>query len=186
MIQWVGLPGATRRALPSPDLPVIGRLERVKVELQRADVIGRIQGDLSLLRAPFIQSLGPKWSQLVRQGQARRAADRAVIFQQGEPGESLLFVLGGAVRLLSRKATDTVELGLAHAGDVVGELEVMNGAGPRSMSAFAAGPVEFLEIPHGALLVSAQLPRALEAFLRGLSAERRKALDEMTDFLNRW
>jgi hypothetical protein len=114
----------------------------LKIELQRADVTGRISKDLVLATSPLVKALGPAWPEFFKKGQAKRANDRALLFQQGDHGSSLLFLLSGHVRLAARKEADTVELGLAHAGDVVGEAEVLHGAGPRTMSAVANGQVE--------------------------------------------
>lgn len=159
----------------------------VKVELLRPDVTGRVETDPVLSGTTLVKTLGPRWRDVLKQGHAKRAIDRAVLFQQGDPGTSLLFVLSGHVRLFARKDADTVELGLAHVGDVVGEGEALSGKGPRAMSAVASGLVEVLELERAPLFSLGQpIGRALEQWLSGLSATRRKALDEMTDFMNRW
>ncbi|MCU0702049.1 MAG: cyclic nucleotide-binding domain-containing protein [Myxococcaceae bacterium] len=159
----------------------------LKVELQKADVAGRVAADVVLQRAELAAVLGARFPAVLKAGSARRAADRAVLFQQGDPGDALLFLLSGDVRLVARKDTDTVELGLAHRGDVVGEWEVLDGHGPRQVTAIATGVVEFVELSRTSLLeATGALPKALEAFLASRRAERRKALDDMTDFLNRW
>jgi CRP-like cAMP-binding protein len=159
----------------------------LKVELQKADVAARVAADVVLQRADFVTVLGSRFGEVIKAGSPRRAADRAVLFQQGDAGDALLFLLAGDVRLVARKDTDTVELGLAHRGDVVGEWEVLDGHGPRHVTAIAAGVVEFVELPRAALLdAGGALPEALVALLAARRAERRKALDEMTDFLNRW
>jgi CRP-like cAMP-binding protein len=159
----------------------------LKVELQKADVAGRVASDVVLQRAELVAVMGPRFGEVVRTGSARRAADRAVLFQQGDAGDALVFLLSGDVRLVARRDTDTVELGLAHRGDVVGEWEVLEGHGPRQVTAIATGVVEFVELPRASLLdAGGALPSALKAFLESRRAERRKALDDMTDFLNRW
>lgn len=159
----------------------------VKVELVRADVTGRVAQDPVLAGTRLVKTLGPRWRDVLKQGQAKRAADRAVIFQQGDQGASLVFVLSGHVRLFARRDTDTVELGLAHTGDVVGEGEALAGRGPRAMSAVASGVVELLEVERAHLFSLGQpVGRALEQWLGEVKAHRLKALDEMTDFLNRW
>ena len=159
----------------------------VKVELQRADVTGRISREPRLSDSVLVKTLGSDWERVLRAGQAKRAAARAVIFQQQDPGDTLLFVLSGTVRLFARKATDTVELGIAHAGDVVGEAEALAGQGRRAMSAVANEIVEFVELPRAVLSgVGPKTTQAIEKWLKALHAERLKALDEMTGFLNRW
>jgi CRP-like cAMP-binding protein len=159
----------------------------VRVELQRADMTGRISQDAKLVGSALVKTLGSDWQGVLRAGQAKRAVACTVLFQQGDPGETLLFLLSGAVRLFARKATDTVELGVAHAGDVLGEAEVIAPQGRRAMSAVANEVVEFVELPREALFgAGPKTTQALERWLKALHAERLKALDEMTDFLNRW
>jgi CRP-like cAMP-binding protein len=158
----------------------------VKVELQRANAVARVGAEVRLSSAPFIKRLAGRWQEVLGQGTPRRATGRTILFQQGDDGHSLLFVLQGEVRVFARKSTDTVELGLAQAGDVVGEGEVLAGQGPRAMSAVAQGPVEFVELPREALLEAGALDASLETWLAERRADRVKALDEMTEFLNRW
>ena len=159
----------------------------VKVELQRADVTGRISRDAKLSGSSLVKTLGNDWQRVLRAGLAKRAAARTVLFQQGDPGDSLLFVLSGSVRLFARKATDTVELGVTHAGDVLGEADAVAGHGRRAMSAVANDVVEFVELPRDALFaVGPKTTQALEVWLSAVHTERLKSLDEMTDFLNRW
>jgi len=155
----------------------------LKVDLQRADVTERVSRDSSLFRSPLVDTLGSEWREVFKRGHAKRAAARVVLFQQGDEGDSLLFVLSGAVRLFARKASDTVELGVAHPGDVIGE--AAGAEGRRAMSAVANELVEFVELPR-AVLQEAGAAEALERWLSALHSERLKALDEMTDFLNRW
>ncbi|MCA3014830.1 MAG: cyclic nucleotide-binding domain-containing protein [Myxococcaceae bacterium] len=159
----------------------------LKVELKKADVVGRVAGDVVLQRSELVTLLGRRFDDVARAGSARRAADRATLFQQGEAGDSLVFILSGSVRLVGRRDADAVELGLVHRGDVVGEFEVLDGKGPRQVTAVATGVVEFVDLSRASLLDAAgKLPQALERFLAARRAERRKALDDMTDFLNRW
>lgn len=158
----------------------------VKVELQRADVVGRVERDPLLARSQLVATLGPGWRDALRTGRAKRAAPRAVLFQQGDAGEALLFLLSGSVRLFARKDTDTVELGAAHAGEVVGECEALARRGPRVMTAMANEVVEFVELSPAALFAVPARAAQLTALFTSLRTERLKALDEMTDFLNRW
>lgn len=153
----------------------------LKIELQRADVVGRIERDRVLVGAEFIRLLGPSWRALVEQGRAKRAPDHAVVFQQGDGGDSISFVLSGAVNLFARRDADTVELGSVQAGSVFG---CGDAGAPRWCSAVANGTCEFLEFERVALLTPSR-PGLIELISR-LHLERRKALDEMADFMNRW
>jgi hypothetical protein len=73
-----------------------------------------------------------------------------------------------------------------HAGEVLGEGEVLAGDGGRRCSAVAQGQVDVIELTRAALLVDGKLPAGLAAMLKTVQTGRMKALDEMSDFLNRW
>lgn len=157
----------------------------VKVKLERANAAELIASKPELSGSHFIKALGPAAKALVASAVMRRFQDKAVLMQQGDGARSLFFVLAGDVRLFARRDTDSVELGIAHAGDVLGESSVLSDE-PRRFSAVALGQVDVLELPREALLVSGKLPPALSTMLEGVKKHRMKALDEMSDFLNRW
>lgn len=156
----------------------------VKVELKRANALELIAANPDLAGAPLIKALG-KSSRALTGAVIRRFSDKAVLMQQGEAERSLFFVLAGDVRLFARRDTDSAELGVAHVGDVLGEGEVLT-EGKRRCSAVAQGQVDVLELPHAALLVDGKLQPALVTMLEAVKKRRMKALDEMSDFLNRW
>lgn len=158
----------------------------VKVGLKRADPAEVVASRRELMASPFIRALGGTATPTLQQGTLRRFADKAVLMQQNEAGDSLFFVLTGDVRLFARRDADSAELGVAHAGEVLGEAEVLSGAGKRSCSAVAQGAVDVLELPRTALLVGGKLSPGLAALLGEVQGKRTKALDEMSDFLNRW
>lgn len=153
-----------------------------KVELKRADPAEVILKDSYLASTPAVKALGSA----VSKGTLKRIADKVVVLQQGEPGTSLFFVIAGEVRLFARKDRDSAELGVARRGEVLGEGEVLDGAPTRKCSAVAQGPIEVIELPREALLTGGRLSPALETLLRQVHQHRMKALDEMSDFLNRW
>ncbi len=154
----------------------------VKVELKRADAAELIAQDPVLSSAPIARLLS---AAVIGKGTLRRFPDKVVLMQQGDAGHSLFLVMKGGVRLFARRDRDSAELGIAHPGEVLGEGEVLDGQG-RQCSAIAQGAVDVLELPREALLVGGQVPPALAALLREVHSRRMKALDEMSDFLNRW
>ncbi|MBS1149062.1 MAG: cyclic nucleotide-binding protein [Myxococcaceae bacterium] len=158
----------------------------VKLALKRADLNELIRTDEVLRTAPLFKALGRKTEPLLQAGIARRYPHQTVLFQQGEPGNSLFLVLRGEVRLSGRKGSDVVELGAASRGQVFGELEVISGAALRGSSAVSQGEVEAAEFPRQGLLERGALLVELAGFLRPISEARLKALSEMTDFMNRW
>lgn len=158
----------------------------VKVELKRADAAELVASHPLLAGSALMKALGPSRATLLSCAIIRRFPDKVVLMQQGEAGQSLFFVLAGDVRLFARRDTDSAELGVAHAGDVLGEGEVLRGEGGRRCSAVAQGQVEVLELARAALLVDGKLPAPVVAMLKDVERGRMKALDEMSDFLNRW
>ncbi|MFZ5441931.1 MAG: Crp/Fnr family transcriptional regulator [Myxococcota bacterium] len=154
----------------------------LKVELKRVTVPELVSADPVLAASPAVKLLGVP---LLSQGTLRRFADRSVLMQQGEEGDSLFVVLVGEVRVLARRDHDSVELGVAQRGDVVGVSEARAG-GARRCSVVAQGQVDVVELPRALLLSGATLPPALDAFLSHEERRRAQALDEMSDFLNRW
>lgn len=163
----------------------LGRVDRpLKIELQRADVIGWIERDRILVGCELIRLLGPGWRAVVSLGRPKRAPDRAVVFQQGDPTDSVCLVLSGTMRIVARRDSDLVELGTVHPGELFGVGEASK---PRWCSAVAAGACEFQEFDRRVLLDPTRpASRAISQVVDRLYAERRKALDELTDFMNRW
>jgi CRP-like cAMP-binding protein len=158
----------------------------VKVELKRADAAELIASRPELSGAPLMKAFGASAPAMLARSVIRRFPDKVVLMQQGEEGVSLFFVMAGDVRLFARRDTDSAELGVAHAGEVLGEGEVLAGEGGRRCSAVAQGQVEVLELPRASLLIDGKIPPALAALLKNVQTGRMKALDEMSDFLNRW
>ena len=157
----------------------------LKVALKRADV-GELLADALLVSSPLVKWFGGPKAEVFKAGALRRFLDGAVLFQVGDAGHSLFFVIAGEARLFARRDTEMVDLGLARKGDVVGEAEVLSGQAKRGSSAIAHGPVDVLELQRELLLRQNELPPPLAKWLDSVSTQRRKALDEMSDFLNRW
>ncbi len=151
----------------------------VKVALKRVDLCELVQAHELLRMAPFVRAMGVKAEALLKAGVARRYPDGAALFQQGDAGQSLFFVLRGEVRLSALSAGEAVELEIALPGAVCGETEVLSGAPIRTSSAVAQGEVDAAEFPRESL-------GELAGFLRPIQEGRRKALNEMTHFMNRW
>jgi CRP-like cAMP-binding protein len=157
----------------------------VKVTLKRADNCELVHSDEVLKTAGLVKALGTKADAVLTIGVARRYPDRAVLFQQGDAGTSLFFVLRGEVRLSARKGADMVELGAARRGDVFGESEILSGAPLRTTSAVAQGDLDAVEIPREALLVDGLLPWEMAELLRPIKEARVRSLSDMTDFMGR-
>lgn len=148
----------------------------VRVELKRANAAEVAESDEVLRELPVVKALDVK---VLEQGVLRRFAPQAVVWQQGDEGETMLLVVAGSARILARRDTDNAEIGTAQKGDVLGESEALGGT-RRKYSVVVLQQLDVIEVPR--FTVSP----ALTAVLQGFASTRGKALDELSDFLNRW
>jgi len=161
----------------------------LKIELKRADGAQLVKEDAVLKASELVTALGSTADAVLRSGTALRFAAKSKLFEQGHAGHSVFFVIRGDVRLAARNegSDDSFDLGLVHAGEFVGEAEVLAGGGMRAFSALADNPVEALELARASLTsAQGQLPRDLMMLFERARKRRQASLDEMNDFLNRW
>ncbi len=105
-------------------------------ELRRRDFLRT--WDL-VARVPFFQHLGAAAiADVVRLLQSRDVARGAVLFREGQPGDSMYFVVAGEVTVEVRPTP--IVLG---PGSFVGEMALLFGA-PRSATVFVSKPSQFL------------------------------------------
>jgi CRP-like cAMP-binding protein len=151
----------------------------LKSEVKRGDVFAQVKDDPVLGQSGFVKAMGEKLELALKRGISRRYPDKVVLFQAGDSGSSLFFVLSGEVRLFAKTAQGAVELPAAKAGDVVGEAEVLDGTGLRAVAAAAHGTVEMTELSRESLVQAGKVPEALAAFLQSVRAARKASLDEL-------
>lgn len=157
----------------------------VRVELKRADAAELLATDAELKDAALVRVL-LAMPEALKSAVLRRYVSQTVLWQQGDDGQSLCLVVGGAARVIARRDTDNAELGTARKGDVLGETEVLLGSAKRRYSVVALEHVDVLEVPREALLLKGSVPSSLATELKTVQARRAKVLDELSDFLNRW
>lgn len=158
----------------------------IRIELKRADAVQLISENAVLKGSAFVLALS---AEELRLGTPLRFGSKSSLFQQGHPGHSVFFIIRGDVRLAARNegSDDTFELGWVHAGEFVGEAEVLSGGGTRAFSALTDQPVEAIEFARGALTSKqGELAAGLVALFEQARKRRQASLDEMNDFLNRW
>jgi len=109
-----------------------------------------------------------------------RYAEGAMLFRRGDPGEGMVLVTDGVVRLsLVSAAGKELTLGLIGAGEPVGEIALVDG-GPRSADASALTPVAALMLRHTeADTIIAAHPAMARALLRTLAARLRRTTDQV-------
>jgi len=103
-------------------------------------------------------------------GEERVYEDGEAIMRVGEPGAELLLVLEGSVRV--ERPGRSLTLG---AGELIGEIEVLDPDGERIADIHAEGPVRCLAVTRAELLVALESdPRAAIALIGVLAARFRE------------
>jgi flavin reductase (DIM6/NTAB) family NADH-FMN oxidoreductase RutF len=103
-------------------------------------------------------------------GHERKYSDGEAIMRIGEPGAELLLVLEGTVRV--ERPGRSLTLG---AGELIGEIEVLDPEGGRIADIHADGPVRCIAVTRAELLVALESdPRAAIALIEVLAARFRE------------
>lgn len=103
-------------------------------------------------------------------GVERSYADAEAIMRAGDPGDELMLVLEGTVRV--RRPGRDFTLGV---GELIGEIEVLDPGGGRIADITAEGPVRCLAISRDSLLTALEAdPRAAIALIEVLAARFRE------------
>ncbi len=119
---------------------------------------------------------GDEWHTLEAAGRRRRFKSRQRLFSEGEPGDHVLAIVSGRVKVsvLTRSGREIL-LAVKDPGDLVGELSVIDGR-PRSATAIAIEPVEALVVTAPAFVEFVEgHPRIAVRLLRMLAAQIRDA-----------
>jgi flavin reductase (DIM6/NTAB) family NADH-FMN oxidoreductase RutF len=125
-----------------------------------------------LVRDPRVFSLLPPelLDPILALGQEREYADGEAIMLIGEPGAELLLILDGAVRV--ERPGRNLALG---AGELIGEIEVLDPGAGRIADIHANGPVRCLAVSRDDLLGALRTdPRAAIALIEVLAARFRE------------
>jgi CRP/FNR family cyclic AMP-dependent transcriptional regulator len=107
-----------------------------------------------------------------------------IVFTRGDPGETVIVVVSGRVKITVRSA-DGGELTLAviHPGGLTGELGVVDG-GPRSADAETLEETQLLLIPRDAIRdVCTRVPSAAQALTNSIAATLRRLTDATADLV---
>jgi CRP/FNR family transcriptional regulator, cyclic AMP receptor protein len=107
-----------------------------------------------------------------------------VVFTRGDPGETVIVVVSGRVKVTIRSA-DGGELTLAilHPGGLMGDLNVVDG-GPRSADAETLEESQLLMIPRDVIRdVCARVPSAAQALTNSIAALLRRLTDSYADLV---
>lgn len=137
----------------------------------------------TLAGIPFFSGLDAASLESVGRGmRARRFRRGEVIFHQGDPGDALFIVMGGAIKIMLPSETgDEAILATLRPGDVFGELALLDGA-PRSATAVALEATETLILPRDQFReLLATEPAIRDALLASIAAELRRLTNHVEE-----
>ncbi len=141
--------------------------------------------DEVLAKAGLFQGVPPGDAELIaEQFEVLDVPRGAVVFHEGEPGDSLYIVLSGKIKL-SRRAPDGRENVLAVMGpsDQFGELSVFD-PGPRTATATAVTDVRLARMPQAVLRPWIEAhPEVGERLLHVLARRLRRTNDSVADLI---
>jgi flavin reductase (DIM6/NTAB) family NADH-FMN oxidoreductase RutF len=125
-----------------------------------------------LVRDPRVFSVLPQelLEPILALGVEREYADGDAIMRRGEPGDELLLVVEGSVRV--ERPGRSITLG---AGDLIGEIEVLDPVGSRIADIHAVGPVRCMVVSREKLIAALEAdPRAAVGLIEILAARFRE------------
>ena len=143
--------------------------------------------DEVLARSGIFQGVDPEAAEsLAKEMDTIEARKGEVIFNEGEPGDSLYIILSGKVKL-GRRAADGRQNLVAIMGpsDMMGELSLFD-PGPRTATATAVTDVRVARLRKQALRPwLTNRPEIAEQLLRVLARRLRRTNDSLADFASR-
>lgn len=80
----------------------------------------------------------------------RKLKKGELLFNEGDNSKSMYFVQAGTLRLFKKKGNSSIELGMIHKGEVIGEMGFLDG-GARSASAEAMHDTDLIEVTNSNL-----------------------------------
>jgi len=121
---------------------------------------------------------------LVAASRLRQYRRGQIVFSRGDPGDSLIVVVSGRVKVVVRSADGgELTLTILPAGAVLGEISVADG-GPRSTDAETLEDCRLLLIPGEAVqAVCARVPAAAQALTASVAATLRRLTDAAADLV---
>jgi CRP/FNR family cyclic AMP-dependent transcriptional regulator len=144
-----------------------------------ADVRG-ILSQTSLLRSVPEEDLDT----IITASRLRAFRRGQVVFTTGDPGDTLVVVISGRVKVVVR-STDGGELTLAiiQPGGVFGELSIADG-GPRSADAETLEACQLLFVPRETIHdICARVPSAAQALISSIAASLRRLTEAASDLV---
>ena len=135
----------------------------------------------ALKQVPLFTDLtGPELNLLMASGVRRKFPSKNIVFQEGEPGDFLLVILSGKVKvLLSGKEGQEFILTMLGPGNFFGEMALLESA-PRSATVVTVEASEFFRIEKQAFAdLLANYPDIALKILKDLSQRLRKTTEQI-------
>ena len=168
------------RKIIKESAPELAQLLEASPTTPLDDPLPLAQGEIStvedlLKRIPFFKGMSPEQlSEIARQGSSEEMVADQVIFREGDLGDRLYLLLEGKIAVRREKNGETVTLAELGAGEVFGELALID-AEERSATVVALEKGRLFTLkrkPFHQLL--SKSPRMVAMLLVGLSAKIRK------------
>ena len=141
--------------------------------------------DENLRAAPLFKALDDEAARSLRQSMVAGQLKKGhVLFQEGQPGDSLYLVVSGKIKL-SHSSGDGREsvLMVLGPGDMFGELSLFD-PGPRTSTAIAVTDSEVLGLAHADLVPWLQSqPVVAQSLLQALAHRLRRTSEAMSDLV---
>ena len=144
------------------------------------------QAQSPLAGVPLFQGLSEAGlARLAEQSWSRRYPEGQVLTSEGDPGDSLLIVESGEVRISRYTPSgQEVVLAIVEAPDAIGELALIDGAA-RSATMTAQSPVQIRVVPRAAFLQFLQSdPEATMRVMRTVAGMVRSTNERLSDILS--
>lgn len=143
------------------------------------DVLGILR-QTELLRSVPAQDLDA----LVAASRLRAFRRGQVVCTTGDPGDALIVVISGRVKVVARSADGgELTLTIIQPGGVLGELSIADG-GPRSADVETVEPCQLLFIPRETIQeICARVPAAAQALLGSIAATLRRLTEATSDLV---
>jgi MFS transporter, NNP family, nitrate/nitrite transporter len=135
-----------------------------------------------LQEVSFFSNLTPEQlKEVARIGTMQAVEANQVVFREGDPGDTLYVILSGTVRVShTNEQGQEVELATLKAGDIFGELALIDGE-PRSAAISTIAPCQFFLLGrHDFLTFISKSPWMLANLLVGLSTKIRQSVEKVS------
>jgi CRP-like cAMP-binding protein len=143
------------------------------------DVTGTLRGTSLLGSVPDGDLAG-----LAAVSRLRAVRRGQVVFMTGDPGDTLVVVVSGRVKVVARAADGgQLTLTIVGPGGLLGELSVADG-GPRSADAEALDDCQLLFVPGAAVWdICSRVPAVAQALAGSLATTLRRLTESASDFV---